>query len=168
MQNIPHSMGHDFHAVALRQNADLHAGSDAADVIDDKTQGIGCATADQLAEVVVTATRTPVPPSALGSSVDHISGEELARQQMSSLQAALGGVPGMPLFASGATGASASLFMRGANSNQILFLVDGLRLNDPNTDYGVFLGDAAVSPTAEHAVRRGGDRGGGLLANGEG
>jgi len=71
----------------------------------------------QLDELLVTATRTPVPPSALGSSVDHISGEELARQQMSSLQAALGGVPGMPLFASGATGASTSLFMRGANSH---------------------------------------------------
>ena len=109
----------------------------------------------QLDELLVTATRTPVPPSALGSSVDHISGEELARQQMSSLQAALGGVPGMPLFASGATGASASLFMRGANSNQILFLVDGLRLNDPNTDYGVFLGGAAVSPTDGIEIARG-------------
>jgi vitamin B12 transporter len=35
--------------------------------------------------------------------------------------------------------------MRGANSNQTLFLVDGMRINDPNTDYQVFLGGACVS-----------------------
>jgi vitamin B12 transporter len=39
----------------------------------------------------------------------------------------------------------ASLFMRGSNSNQTLFLVDGIRLNDPNTDYNVFLGGACVA-----------------------
>jgi outer membrane cobalamin receptor len=59
----------------------------------------------RLDDFMVTATRTPVRPSALGSSVDLISGEDLARQQVSSLREALGGTAGMPLFASGATGA---------------------------------------------------------------
>lgn len=109
----------------------------------------------QLDELFVTATRTPVCASELGTSIEYVSGEDLARQQISSLQAALGGAPGLPLFASGATGAATSLFMRGANSNQTLFLVDGLRLNDPNTDYGVFLGGAAVSPTDGIEIARG-------------
>jgi vitamin B12 transporter len=108
-----------------------------------------------LGDFIITATRTPVRLSALGSSVDLISGDDLARQQVSSLQEALGGAAGMPLFASGATGAAASLFMRGANSNQTLFLVDGMRMNDPNTDYSVFLGGAAASPSDTVEIARG-------------
>lgn len=109
----------------------------------------------RLDQVVVTATRTPVRLTALGSSVDFISGEDLARQQVSTLREALGGMAGMPGFASGATGATTSLFLRGANSNQTLFLVDGMRLNDPNTDYAVFLGGAGVSPWDSIEIARG-------------
>ncbi|MES2697421.1 MAG: TonB-dependent receptor [Verrucomicrobiota bacterium] len=99
----------------------------------------------QLEPVVTTGTRTPTDPRTLGSVVDFISAEELARRQVSSLAGALGAAAGAPLFASGGAGATTSLFLRGANSNQALFLVDGLRLNDPNTDYMVFLGGACVS-----------------------
>lgn len=98
-----------------------------------------------LAPFVTTATRTPAEPQTIGSAVDLISAGDLARRQINSLAAALGGAAGTPLFASGASGAITSLFLRGANSNQTLFLVDGLRLNDPNTDYAVFLGGSCVS-----------------------
>lgn len=108
-----------------------------------------------LDQVVVTATRTPVPLTAQGSSVDAISGEDLDRRQISTMREALGGMAGMPASTSGAMGASTSLFLRGANSNQTLFLVDGLRLNDPNTDYAVFLGGAGVSPNDSIEVARG-------------
>jgi len=77
--------------------------------------------------------------------VETLSAEDLARRQQTALKDALGSVSGTPLFASGANGALGSLFMRGANSNQTLFLVDGIRLNDPNTDYQVFLGGACLS-----------------------
>ncbi len=99
----------------------------------------------QLAPIVTTATRTAESPLTIGSVVDVITAADLARRQVSSLSDALGGIPGVPLFASGQSGAVASLFLRGANSNQTLFLVDGIRLNDPNTDYNVFLGGACVS-----------------------
>lgn len=95
--------------------------------------------------MITTATRTPESGQTIGSAVDSISAADLARRQISSLAGALGGVPGTPLFASGQSGAAASLFLRGANSNQTLFLVDGIRLNDPNTDYNVFVGGACVS-----------------------
>jgi vitamin B12 transporter len=101
--------------------------------------------AEQLPPYFTTATRTPAEPQTLGSAVDHFSAAELLRRQANSLAAALGSAAGAPLFASGATGMTTSLFLRGANSNQTLFLVDGLRLNDPNTDYAVFLGGACVS-----------------------
>ena len=99
----------------------------------------------QLDPFVTTATRTPSDPQTLGSAVDVITATDLARRQVTSLAGALGGASGAPLFASGASGAAASLFLRGSNSNQTLFLVDGIRSNDPNTDYQVTLGGACVS-----------------------
>lgn len=95
-----------------------------------------------LPSVVTTATRSGADPRTLGSAVDVITAEELARRQVTSFAGALAAAP---VFASGANGATTSVFLRGANSNQTLFLVDGLRLNDPNTDYAVFLGGACVS-----------------------
>jgi vitamin B12 transporter len=99
----------------------------------------------QLPAVVTTATRTPAGAETIGSAVELFSAADLARRQIGSLAGALGAGTGAPLFASGATGAASSLFLRGANSNQTLFLVDGVRFNDPNTDYQLFLGGACVS-----------------------
>ena len=98
-----------------------------------------------LEPVITTATRTPAAPRTIGTAVDYLSADDLARRQITSLAQALGGVAGAPQFASGASGAISSLFLRGANSNQTLFLVDGMRINDPNTDYQVFLGGACVA-----------------------
>ncbi|MEN9661167.1 MAG: Vitamin transporter BtuB precursor [Verrucomicrobiota bacterium] len=109
----------------------------------------------RLTPVVVTATRTANDPVAIGTAVDVISSADLARRQQDTLASALGGLPGAPLFASGATGATTSLFLRGANSNQTLFLVDGIRLNDANADYNVFLGGAALGAGTSLEVARG-------------
>ncbi len=100
---------------------------------------------DKLPDYVFTATRTPAALTTLGTYVDQISGAELARMQLTGLRSALGGVAGAPNFASGAAGGVASLFLRGSNSNQTLFLVDGIRFNDPNTDYQVSFGGMCVS-----------------------
>lgn len=109
----------------------------------------------QLAPYLTTATRTPAEARTLGSAVDSFSAADLARRQIRSFADALGAAAGLPRFASGASGAAASLFLRGANSNQTLFLVDGLRLNDPNTDYAVFLGGACVSACDSLEIARG-------------
>lgn len=99
---------------------------------------------EHLDAYLITATRTPVAPRNLGSVIDSLSADELARRQVRTLAQALGAVS-LPAFSSGQPGASTAIFLRGANSNQTLFLVDGLRFNDPNTDYAVFLGGACVS-----------------------
>ena len=108
-----------------------------------------------LDQIVVTATRTPVSAGELGSSVDFYSGSDLALDQIDTLRDLLGATAGLPVFASGAPGASTSIFLRGSNSDQTLFLVDGLRLSDPNTDYGVFLGGATLSPSDSIEIVRG-------------
>ncbi len=100
---------------------------------------------EKLPDYVLSATRTPAALTTTGTYVDFISAADLQRMQLTSLQSALGGVAGAPAFSSGARGAIASLFLRGSNSNQTLFLVDGIRLNDPNTDYQLFLGGACVT-----------------------
>lgn len=107
--------------------------------------GLAQSAPEQLAPFFTTATRTPVSERTLGTATDFIGADEIARRQVSSLADLIGDAAGAPMLASGAPGGATSLFLRGANSNQTLFLVDGLRMNDPNTDYAVFLGGACVS-----------------------
>jgi vitamin B12 transporter len=109
----------------------------------------------QLEPVVVVATRTPEDIRTLGTAVDSLSADDLARQQIATFAAALGGAPGLPAFANGAPGANLSVFTRGSDSDQTLFLVDGIRLNDANTDYAVFLGGARLGATDSIEVARG-------------
>jgi vitamin B12 transporter len=97
-----------------------------------------------LPDYILTATRTPAALTTLGTYVDQVSGADLARMQLTGLRAGLSGVPGAPSAQSGAPGGVASLFLRGSNSNQTLFLVDGIRFNDPNTDYQVSFGGLCV------------------------
>ena len=94
----------------------------------------------ELEPYAISATRSRAAVTTLGTAVDVLSAADLARQQRSSLRDALGLIPGAPVLSSGASGAVSSLFLRGANSNQTLFLVDGIRFNDPNADYFVALG----------------------------
>jgi vitamin B12 transporter len=70
----------------------------------------------------------------------------MERQQLSTVADALTGAAGAPEFATGQQGAATSLFLRGSNSNQTLFLVDGIRINDANTDYRAFIGEAQFGP----------------------
>lgn len=111
--------------------------------------------AQPLEPYVTTATRTPAAPQTLGSAVEAISAIDLERQQRSSLADALGASPGVPVVNSGGAGGATSVFLRGANSNQTLFLVDGIRLNDPNTDYQVMLGGAALGAGDSIEIARG-------------
>ncbi len=110
---------------------------------------------EQLPVYVFTATRTPAALTTLGTYVDRITAADLARMQLNGLRSALGRIPGAPAFTSGAAGGVTSLFLRGSNSNQTLFLVDGIRFNDPNTDYQVSFGGMGVSANDNLEVSHG-------------
>jgi len=88
-------------------------------------------------ETVVTATRTATPASHIGSSVTVISAEELQINQYEWVYDALRQVPGVDVVRNGGFGGVTSVFIRGANSNHTLALVDGIELEDPSTPNGV-------------------------------
>ncbi|HEY5558841.1 MAG TPA: TonB-dependent receptor [Steroidobacteraceae bacterium] len=98
--------------------------------------------------VVVTATRTEIPASQALASVELITGDELLRQPASDLGDALRLRAGIEVARLGGPGQQTSLFLRGTESNHVLVLVDGLRIN-PGT-----IGSAAIQNIAPELVER--------------
>jgi len=98
--------------------------------------------------VVVTATRTETPISDVLASVELIRGDELLRQPASDLADALRMIPGVEVARLGGPGQQTSLFVRGTESNHVLVLVDGLRIN-PGT-----IGSASIQNIAPELVER--------------
>jgi len=90
-------------------------------------------------EVVVTATRrAEAVRDEVGSSLTVIPAEEIARRQYRTVAEALRGVPGMDLVQSGGAGGNAVAFIRGANSEHTLVLIDGVEANNPITPNRAF------------------------------
>lgn len=80
--------------------------------------------------IVVTANRRPVSVDDTFQSVSVIEREEIAARNPQTIMDLLAGLPGVQMNRSGGPGRATSLLMRGANANQILVLVDGLRVSD--------------------------------------
>ena len=78
---------------------------------------------------VVVATRTPLPLERVSPSVEYIDRKEMDYWQDFHLTDALARQPGINLKTNGAKGAVASLFLRGANSDQTALFLDGRRMN---------------------------------------
>jgi len=81
--------------------------------------------------IVVTATRVETPAKEVASSVTVITAQELVRTRKSTVFEALQAIVGLSTVQNGGPGAAASVFIRGANSEHTLVLLDGLELNDP-------------------------------------
>ena len=101
-----------------------------------------------LEPVVVTATRTENPARETIASVDLIAGSELLMRPSADLGDALRFVPGVEVARLGGAGQQTSLFVRGTESNHVLVLMDGLRIN-PGT-----IGTAAIQNVAPEFVER--------------
>ena len=88
-----------------------------------------------LEEVVVTATKTPVPVSQLTSAVEVIKGEELERKRIKTVIDALRLVQGISVMAGGGPGAEspANVRIRGAGTTHTLVVIDGTIVNSPTT-----------------------------------
>ncbi|MBZ4040544.1 TonB-dependent vitamin B12 receptor [Novilysobacter selenitireducens] len=85
-------------------------------------------TARDLDEVVVTATRTPVSANAVLAPVEVIDRDMIVRSQARSLPELLRGRAGVAISNQGGPGKLTTLFMRGAESDHVLVLVDGVRI----------------------------------------
>lgn len=101
-----------------------------------------------LEPVVVTATRTELPAAEVLASVELIPGDLLAMRPAADLGDALRFVPGVEVARLGGPGQQTSIFVRGTESNHVLVLMDGLRIN-PGT-----IGTAALQNVAPEFVER--------------
>jgi vitamin B12 transporter len=82
-----------------------------------------------LGTVVVTATRTEQPIEAATNSVSVITAQDISNRQTQTVSDALRDTPGVDVVQPGSTGTAAGVFIRGADSDQTLILVDGVEVN---------------------------------------
>ena len=85
--------------------------------------------AARLDPVVVTASRTAQRLSDALPATTLITRADIEDSQAPDVATLLRGQVGIDVAQSGGTGSQTSLFLRGANSNQVLVLIDGLRVN---------------------------------------
>ncbi|MFC5551471.1 TonB-dependent receptor plug domain-containing protein [Massilia aerilata] len=83
--------------------------------------------------VVVTATRTPQRADEVIPDTTVITSEEIARAGAGSVADLLRRQRGIEIVRNGGPGASTSVFLRGANSNQVVVLIDGVRIGSSTT-----------------------------------
>jgi vitamin B12 transporter len=84
-------------------------------------------------KIVVTATRIETPAKEIASSVTVITKQELEQSKKTTVIEALREVLGLSIVQSGPVGGSATVLLRGANSEHTLVMIDGVELNDPIT-----------------------------------
>ena len=93
-----------------------------------------------LREVTIYASRLSQPGNQTGHAVTVIPGSSIARYPVNSLDDLLRCLPALEVQSRGSFGAQADVSMRGSTFNQVLFLLDGMRLNDPLTGhFGAYL-----------------------------
>ncbi len=100
----------------------------------------------ETAEVVVTASRSGDAVSAelLGESATVVTAQDLQDRQTRVVSDVLRDVPGVEVNRTGAVGGTTQVRIRGAESNQTLVLVDGIKVSDPFSgefDFGTLIAD---------------------------
>jgi vitamin B12 transporter len=81
----------------------------------------------------VTAARAPQPFATLLADVTVIDADTIARSGADSLAELLQRQPGLEIAQNGGPGSTSALFVRGSNANQVVVLVDGLRVSSSST-----------------------------------
>ncbi len=90
-------------------------------------------------EIVVTAAnRTETPLDKVGQSISVVDLAEIERRQTQNVADILRTLPGVTIARNGSIGGNTSVFIRGADSEQAVALIDGVKLNDPSSPGGGF------------------------------
>ncbi len=89
-------------------------------------------------EVVVVANRAPEPLSKVGNSVTVLTDTDIKTSQFTVVSDLLAQTPGLSVSRAGGVGQPTSVFIRGAESDQTVVVIDGVQLNDPSTTAGGF------------------------------
>ena len=85
--------------------------------------------------VSVTASLTPQKISKTGRNITVIDGSGFKKMPVNSIDELLRYVPGIEVQARGPMGAQADIVIRGGTFQQVLVILDGIRLNDPLTGH---------------------------------
>jgi len=100
-------------------------------------------------EVIVTAVRTPTPVNQVASSVTVLDKRAIDASQQFTVSDLIVRTPGVTASRTGGFGTTTGVRIRGAESDQTVVVIDGVKLNDPSApgggyDFGdLFIGDAA-------------------------
>ena len=89
----------------------------------------------ELDPVTITASMNPLQASRTGRNIMVIKGEHFSSLPVRSIDELLRYVPGVEVQLRGPMGAQSDIVMRGGTFQQVLVILDGMRLNDPNTGH---------------------------------
>jgi vitamin B12 transporter len=107
-------------------------------------------------DIVVVANRTPELLSKVGQSVTVLTLPQIKADQELVLSDILAREPGVSFARNGGVGETTSLFIRGAETDQTLVMIDGVRLDDPSAPGGGFdFGNLLVGDISRVEVLRG-------------
>lgn len=85
-----------------------------------------------LGELVVTATRSPQAAERIGQSITVLDAQEIRASQSVAISDLLALTPGVSFSRNGGVGGATSLRIRGAETDQTLVVIDGVKVNDPS------------------------------------
>ena len=115
--------------------------------------------ADQTAiieDVIVTANRSPQAADRVGQSVTVLTRRDIDATQTVAVVDLLTRTPGVSLSRNGGIGSATSLRIRGAESDQTVVVIDGVKLNDPSAVGGGYnFGELLVGDIGRIEVLRG-------------
>ena len=103
---------------------------------------------------VYSAYATPVNQDQTASSITVLTEKDFAERNATYVSDVLKTVPGVAMGISGGRGATTSLFLRGADSNQTAVIIDGIKVN-PVNGYGFDFGGLSLSNIERIEVLRG-------------
>jgi len=92
-------------------------------------------TENALDPVTVTASLSPLSLSKTGRNITIIKGTEFQNLPINSIDELLRYVPGIEVQARGPMGSQSDIVIRGGTFQQVLLIIDGIRLNDPLTGH---------------------------------
>ena len=92
--------------------------------------------AQETPEVQVIATKVQVPEEHIGDDVEVVKLKELETFSLTGVKDVLSVLPGVHISESGEFGKQTSIYSLGLDSRYILFLLDGMPVNDPSTPDG--------------------------------
>lgn len=92
----------------------------------------------ELPEITISANKYETPIFLTASTVSVITSEQIKLKQSNSVVDLLKDIPGLSVSQQGGTGKLSSIFMRGANSNFVLVMIDNVEVNDPSSSNNAY------------------------------